>query len=49
MNTYLENTISNDTFDDFGNWILADLQKFSEKKNLYPYQGEVIKNFNYLL
>ena len=49
MNTYLENTISNDAFDDFGNWILPDLQKFSERKTLYPYQREAIKNITKVL
>ncbi len=49
MKHYLENIIENISFDDLGNWKLPNLDKFSDKKTLFEYQKNAIKNITKVL
>ncbi len=44
MKTYLENIISGISYDDLGIWKLPELSRFSEKKTLFEYQRNAVKN-----
>lgn len=44
MKTYLENIISGISYDDLGIWKLPELSRFSEKKTLFEYQINAVKN-----
>ncbi len=49
MKNYLENIIEEIPFDDLGMWKLPDLEKFSEKKTLFEYQRNAVKNITKVL
>jgi len=44
MKIYLENIISGISYDDLGIWKLPELSRFSEKKTLFEYQRNAVKN-----
>lgn len=49
MKTYLDNIISEISYDDLGMWKLPELEKFSEQKTLFEYQRNAIKNITKVL
>jgi len=49
MKNYLENIIEEIPFDDLGIWKLPNLAKFSEKKTLFEYQRNAVKNITKVL
>ena len=44
MKNYLENIILEISYDDLGMWKLPELARFSEKKTLFEYQRNAVKN-----
>ena len=44
MKIYLENIISEISYDDLGIWRLPDVKAFSFKKELFDYQQDAVKS-----
>ena len=49
MKNTLEKIIEEKSYEDLGNWCLPSLSEFSEKKTLYEYQNQALRNITKVL